>query len=125
MAQLDGKQRIVVIQRGLEGDFWREYLQPLLLETARQRLDVLLNSKSEEDERTKGFVQGLRWVLSKPQQEIDNFVRLERDAQREHEVKKDDDFRADFGFRSPYRQASQAGDTKLEEPEPPTAQAGE
>ena len=126
MALADNGAIIKVVQSGLQSPFWREYLLPLLQDCARTRMEALLTGKSDDDERTKGFVNGLRFVIGKPQADLDVALRTERDAQQQQEIERDDDHRAAFGFRSPYKLAPTPGETKLADVEPPTAHvAGE
>ena len=79
-------------------------------------LENMVASKTpDSDERSKGFIQALRWVISLPTATLEEIQRAEREATQTHDIQREDEFRARFGNRSPYKPAPEPGDTKLQE----------
>ena len=115
-------ERIGIIRSGLDHPFWRDWLLPTIQERARQNLEALAAGKSDDEDIKRGFFQALRWIINLPQMELDSMRRSEQEAQIADAENQTDEYRARFGMRSPFRQTPEPGETKQQEPEPPTAQ---
>lgn len=118
-------ERIAIIRHGLDTAFWRDWLQPSIAIRVNQMLKGLAASRADDDDIKRGWIQALGWVLALPQSQLDAMARTEHAAQTEDEERRQDAYRAEFGFRSPYRQSPEVGETSTQQPEPPTAQAQE
>lgn len=116
-------EKTAIIRSGLDHPFWRDWLLPTIQERARQNLEALAAGKSDDEDIKRGFFQALRWIINLPQMELDAMRRSEQEAQTADAEQRQDEYRAQFGMRSPYRLAPEPGQVKEQEPEPPTAQA--
>lgn len=116
-------ERTAIIRSGLDHPFWREWLQPMIAARSLQMLNNLAAKSTDDDDINRGWIQALSWIVRLPQTELDAMNRAEHAAQSEDEERRQDAYRAEFGFRSPYRQSPEVGETSTQQPEPPTAQA--
>lgn len=120
---MNDSEKTAIIRYGLDHPFWSAWLQPQIVARTNQMLKALAAAKGDDDDIKRGWIQALAWVAALPQSELDSMSRAEHEAQTEDEERRQDAYRAEFGFRSPFRQSPDPGETRTQEPEPPTAQA--
>lgn len=108
------RDRIGAVQSLVDNAGWQRWLQPVIMDRMKQTMETLAGSRSDTDDIKRGWFQALRWVLNLPGQEIETYKVSEREQAKTNEIVADDDHRARYGFRSPYRQAPAPGETKGE-----------
>jgi len=116
-------EKTAIIRYGLDNPFWKAWMQPTIADRCRTMLNTLAARKGDDDDIKRGWIQALSWVIALPQSELDSMARSEQEAQSADAEQQQDAYRAQFGNRSPFRLATEPGETREQAPEPPTAQA--
>jgi len=107
------RDRVGAIQSLVDNLGWQLWLQPMLMDRMKKTMEGLASKHTDEDDIQRGWFQALRWVLNLPAQEIESFKQTEREASKTADTEQEDDYRSRFGYRSPYRRAPEAGETKV------------
>lgn len=105
------RDRVGVIQQGLNHPFWTEYLLPMLQEKAKNALTALAASHAEDDDMKRGRFQAYQDIINSPGRDVAAFNESEAIAAEANQVESTEQYRADYGFRSPIRQAPEVGET--------------
>lgn len=105
------RDKVGVIQQGLGSAFWTEYLLPLLQEKAKNALTALATKAAEDDDVKRGRFQAYQDIINAPGREVAAFNEAEAAAQEANKQESTEEYRAEFGFRSPIRQAPEVGET--------------
>ena len=116
-------EQAAIIEQGLAGAFWQLYLLPRLKERGKTILESLAAGSAPDDDIKRGRFQEIRYLIDMPTHEL---AVLNREAQQRddaHKTVMEDQFRADMGFRSPYRLAPEPGSTKSDESDNPIQEA--
>lgn len=111
MAFATERDKVGVIQQGLNSAFWTEYLLPMLQEKAKNALTQLAMSHSDADDIKRGLFQAYQDIINSPAREVNAFNEAETAAQQVNADEQTAEYRADYGFRSPIRQAPEVGET--------------
>ena len=109
------EERATCAAQGLTGTFWTELLLPEIQKVCKIKGRQLFTAAAADDDLKRGWIQALEWVMNYPQTIIDSVALDEAKARDADEDTREDDFRADQGFRSPIRQAPEPGELKMEE----------
>jgi hypothetical protein len=111
MAFATERDKVGVIQQGLSSLFWTEYLLPMLQDKAKNALTALATKAAEDDDVKRGRFQAYQDIINAPGRDVQAFNEQEAAAQRANADEQTAEYRADYGFRSPIRQAPEVGET--------------
>lgn len=112
------RDKVQVIQQGLNSAFWTDYLLPMLQDKAKSALTALAMSRSDDDDMKRGRFQAYQDVINAPGREVQSFNDSERAAQEANATEATEQYRAEHGFRSPFRQEPEVGETTNEPANP-------
>lgn len=112
MPELTEQDRAGAIQSLLDNPGWVRWLQPLVFDRMKQTMEALASKRTDDEDVQRGWFQALRWVLNLPAQELESLKNSEREASKHQSVEAEDEYRARFGYRSPYKRAPEPGETK-------------
>lgn len=109
------RDKVGAIQVMVDAPGWSTWFHPTVAARMKQTMEALASKRGPDDDVQRGWFQALRWVLNLPAQEIESYKLTEREASKTQDTQAEDDYRARFGYRSPFKRAPEPGETKTED----------
>lgn len=100
------EETVRIIEQGTASAFWVRVLLPYLIERANSTMEALLSGKSDDDDVKRGMAKAYKDIATMPARVVQTFVIDQQQREDAAARESENDFRAVYGNRAPFRPAN-------------------